>query len=760
MSRPPKRISDEEKKSTDEVFPSIKHSYSPPHHCLIASSQAETLLLSSSGDVLTSRCRLCPYPSGSVPGSTYRWQDDIVALCCDADNSDDLSTQVQSSSNLCAPWGHTRQKSYGGDMKNSNHNSHSTTRSQGGLLGGAPAADVATSHYDHLSTRTGRDDGHSALPALKCVQESESYLGSCAHNASGTPPLDMNGTVAGFQADSILPVRSFDHSLYTSPPRRLEHIPKVQTIAEKENIQQFVHGIPTFSCDFASIKVKTISAHPLGSHVLLISNAGLLYAYGLNHFGQLGIGLQSDVRGPHRGYVMTPSIVTPLVENGGKAIACAAGLSHSLVVVETQERRLVKKSRSFEGLLNGRDEDEHSTEVVHHQVYGFGRNDYMKIGLVGPRVSHRHRSTTASAGSKTAPNTDDMECVVVPRRVALHASFHQSDTNSETQCGIFSIAAGAQHSAALVRKQSGDVEMYSWGNSTHGALGLPSPSSPKQQQQNHSQQFHPHHHIVPVPTFVEYLSHTPSNPGLTPQSLLMNDEFPVTLSLSKTCSFVVTSLGRCFAFGSSAEGMLGLGRAVKETHQPNEILLPLEALDERFVSISAGACHVLATCDSGAVYAWGAGRYAGLVEPATNSPEPKPTTKGKPATTPSPKPQQQHFEWCPKRVIMPYEYDQYHCRSGAPQPAPVAQATAGFDCSLFLSHSGCVYASGKSSGRLGLGELSEALVVVPRPLFGGLHLWKRDENRSYGNKRIEPLPQLVVPRIPARKVLTRGLTLA
>ena len=767
MSRPPQlSFSEEEKKSNDDFVSSValhrrntmEHSFTAPQNCLMVSSQAETLLLSSAGDVLTARCRLCPYPSGSA-GSSYRWQDDIAALCCDANDCDDLSTQVQSDNNLCAPWAQ-RQESHDGIMKSGSSSSNRHSKHKGGLLGGAPVvADVANSfhnppptlQHDHHAANSGTVEQHN-LPSMKLVPESESAWRSHAPTSLRTQPLDTDCT-PGFEAESILPIRSFDHSLYTLTPKRPDNRSHVKIAAEKENIPRFVHGIPTFYFDFSNVKVKTISANPLGSHVLLISNAGLLYSYGLNHCGQLGIGFQSDIRGAHRGYVMTPTIVTPLVENGGKAIACSAGLSHSLVVVETQERRLVKKSHSFEGLLNNQDEDMQSTEVVHHQVYGFGRNDYMKIGLVNPKVSSHHRPTPA--GGKTTRNTDEMECVVVPRRVALHASFNQSNTSDQGKLGVFAIAASKQHSAALVRTQNGEVETYMWGNSTHGALGLPAHPSPKQKQQ------HRHQHIVPVPTFVASLSHAPSNLEVAPQSLLTEGEYPVTLALSKTCSFVVTSQGRCFSFGSSDEGMLGLGRDVKETHHPTDVILPPEAHDEHIVSVSAGACHVIATCSSGAAYAWGVGRYAGLVEAVTSVPDQRPSSKGKPMATSSPKPQH-HFEWSPKRVIMPYEHLHAPCHrsSGAPQSAPVVQACAGFDCSLFLSHSGCVYSTGKKSGRLGLGELSDAVVGVPRPLFGGLHLWKRDDDRSHGSSIVEPLPRLVPPKMPSRKIFMRGLTLA
>lgn len=177
-----------------------------------------------------------------------------------------------------------------------------------------------------------------------------------------------------------------------------------------------LHGVPTFSPMFSQVKITQISTHPKGSHGLLISDAGLLYSYGLNDYGQLGIGVRSSPRGSDHGFVATPTIVTPLLEHGGKAIACAAGVSHSLVVVVTEARRLIK-SRSMNHMYNY-DDANTSEPVVHHQMYGFGRNDFMKIGLVSPRL--------AKPGSQ-----DEMECVVLPRRVALRCKVRH-DYDSDT----------------------------------------------------------------------------------------------------------------------------------------------------------------------------------------------------------------------------------------------------------------------------------------------------------------------------------------
>jgi len=702
----------------------------------IASCRAETILLSSAGDVLSIRCRNGPYAESCCveninKGNYYQWNlndnDMAKVLCCEND-CDDLSTQLQQS---------------GGAVCN-------------GLLGGAPSPTGVVAplqqqqHEQNMYTSTAETIKNRAQKAFR------------------SQPLDT--TAAGCLGDEesgIFTIKSFDYSQFYEGgndmvPKTTEHN------AEKENMKNtgFVHGVPTFLASFTNIKITTVSAHPLGNHVLLISNAGLLYSYGLNDFGQLGIGIRTDSSNSiHRGYILQPTIVTPLVENGGKAIRIAAGTNHSLVVVETEERRLIK-SRSFDyqqqqqqsaavvankplqqyskkpqcGTLVSRSQSETNTEaIVHHQMYGFGCNDFMKIGLV------RH----------TAEN-----CVVLPRRVALGCSarpyscydgqsWHSNNSiaasdQQQLPQGIFAVEASAEHSAALVRRANGDVELFTWGNAMYSCLGLPTkPATTPMVASNaeHQQAVR----VVPVPSFVASLSRT-SNPDARTSSLLLHEEgeHPVDISLGRRCSFVVTSIGRCFSFGMSEEGMLGLGRTVYEADQPTEIAMPQDARQESIVSVSAGGGHVVVCTKSGNAYGWGARCHAGIGDPAADKPavaKPKNESPSNENTV--------EIEWSPKRIVIPHGCS----KSGSNSQQSIVQACAGSDCSFFVAESGNVYSTGKNSGRLGLGEISEDIVNCPKPLFGGLHLWKKDNNNN--NKRSEPLSV----KKDKRAVLNRGVTM-
>lgn len=693
-------------------------------HVSIASSKGETILISSAGDVVRSRCRNSPYPLQSNLGKAvpYKWTEDVAMLCCDA-AGDGLQNGI------CSPWSMSQHEG--------NH--------RGGLRGGSPAevASPLHHHQHHELTGGGAPMMHETTsPTLTSISKRTSPSLNRAQKAFRSPPL----VTAGFDEDSIVPIQSFDYSqLYeggndmapTLSDVRDDDWSRRNNKAGKENTPQFMHGVPTFCSYFSNVKIRAVSAHPLGAHVLLISHAGLLYSYGLNNYGQLGIGIKSDVRGVHQGYIMTPTIVTPLVENGGKTVACAAGVNHSLVVVETEQQRLVK-SRSFEyarqqqqqcpsssssrpQCLTSRSQTDIETKppgsesTVYHQMYGFGRNDFMKIGLVSPKLANQRSN---SSGSSIRTSLDEMECVILPRRVALRCSVQR---NHDCAHGIIAIEASSEHSAALVRKATGDVELYTWGNAMFGALGLPPVQGAAAQQQSYSPAMTVH--IVPVPSFVASLSRR-SNVDARSSSLLLDDvgEYPVKISLSRCCSFVSTSIGRCFSFGMSEEGMLGLGPGVTEVHQPTEIVMPDGAKDETIVSVSAGASHVVICTKSGNAFAWGAMCHAGLEvkQPLKSPHELRKTPSGKPSTflkTDAPT-----IEWSPKRVEIPVERSDSN--NNAAQSSSISQAFAGYDCSFFVAESGKVFSTGKNSGRLGRGELI-ADVVPPTSLFGGLHLFKQ-----------------------------------
>lgn len=596
---------------------------------------------------------------------------------------------------------------------------------------------------------------------------------------------------------------------------------------------EFVHGVPTFLNLFSNVKITKVSAHPLGSHVLLISNAGLLFAYGLNDYGQLGIGYrckttkqQNSTTNMNHGYVMTPTIVTPIVEHGGKAIACAAGVNHSLVVVETEEQRLIKKTSITSSSPNNNKEvievsckpnkdsilsssssqssasasattssvaQQQVTETVyHHQVYGFGRNNHFKIGLISPRMvkatTNTNKDTTPMPNGKTSKNRhsqkngakmdpivvdddeDEMEVVILPRRVSLRcttvhhpikSSSSQSPLNNNHDTtslsyGIFAIEASVDHSAAIVRRPNGDIELYTWGDATHFALGIPttqstlltsssSHQSSSSTTANQQQQRPSMIRVVPVPSFVSSLSRivhtttdtttistkTSSSVSSSSSMLLQYDkgEYPINVSLGPKCTFIITSLGRCFSFGSCSNGMLGHGVNIIEMRNPKEIIISNN--NNNITNISAGSSHVVATTLSGHVYGWGMKQYIGVEQhnsvsstiPQQQQQPVSSRTESNSRTTHNTIIDSQLIQWTPIQlnIIESLFYVMKENRSNNYQQQNqtllhdettilrdenvfIIKAQAGYDCTYFVTEFGKVYSCGIKSGRLGQGD--------------------------------------------------------
>lgn len=556
------------------------------------------------------------------------------------------------------------------------------------------------------------------------------------------------------------------------------------------------HGVPTFLTSLLQVRIQQVSAHPRGSHVLMISAEALLFTYGLNDHGQLGIGIKSPPAGQSvvsgDRYVWTPTIITPLLENGGKAIACAAGESHSLVVVSTEGRRVLKSQSpttassiqnrkpqirmdrvssspqtTKTNIEQGVDESDRSTSsgstvvesVWHHQLYGFGRNNFMKIGLVHPKRKPLLEQPT-TFGSSTVPkepnfttegHRDDMEDVLLPHRVALHctvwpekASERQSHSGLPRQ-GIFGLAASSEHSAALVRRATGDIELYTWGNAAYHALGIPPKKLVKLEPSK----------ICPVPTLIDRLSCFVRDNGMESKTSLLkseSSEFPACVALGPYSSFVVTSMGRCLSFGISYDGMLGHGKNVTEVKEPSAIAFPGST---QVTSVSAGTGHVMALGSCGTVFAWGKntdGRL-GLGSRCGTGRADASDLEGT-------------IEWLPREVPTPRRQARQHgvpshsslgtrvSSSDATCYGPIVQICAGLDCSLFVTTCGQVLSCGKHSGRLGLGE-SDADAHLPTPLFGGLRLWYRPAARPPASR----ITSSSASPVQHRPVLKRGLTL-
>eukprot|EP00980_Cylindrotheca_fusiformis_P028202 scaffold22586_cov138-Cylindrotheca_fusiformis.AAC.22 len=698
-------------------------------NCSLAMSRTESVLVSASGDVMVCRCRRSstPYLDSIQKGMKQNKSDCTSTIGV----SDFIST-------IDVPW--------------SNHLMDKPT----------PAGDASVmsgvSTYEWEKTPSsrlvmGKKNVNKSEPARMPLDARE--RGNVSPKESGVELLlstfpDQNSSLG--ETVGIISMPSFDYSHIHAgnndmiPPRLRLTKTSVPIIQEsqyeekkeeheggKPDLQPFFHGVPVFLSSLSQIRISKVSANPLGAHVLLISAEALLLTYGLNNHGQLGIGTKSNLKDGTRGFVTSPTLVTPLLENGGKTINCAAGVNHSLVVVSTEGRRLQKlkkdtletysdvgasplkrmtsspskfpEKKDYDDDESGDTSDE---SVQHHQAYGFGRNDFMKVGLVSASLS------------ETSDSADIEEDILLPHRVALHCTVWPQDKSSSSSSlppqGIFDIAASAQHSAALVRRPTGDVEVYMWGNASLGALGKFSTNGEdvvvkgaisEKPVSNVS-------HVYPHPTMIEDLSYRNKESKLG---------FPKALALGPYCSFVLMSSGRCVSFGYSAEGMLGQGFGMKHTSEPTEIFIPQENGSEdsnSIVALSAGACHMLCITEDGGTWSWGVDKEGRLGLCIDDFRELGTAMDDK---------RKYAIEWVPQRVNI-RQHASRTCNAAPMDSTECVKVCAGYDSSLLVMRSGQVLSFGKKSGRLGKGEV-DSDVADPQPLHGGLCLFHKDDDAGH-----------------------------
>jgi alpha-tubulin suppressor-like RCC1 family protein len=376
------------------------------------------------------------------------------------------------------------------------------------------------------------------------------------------------------------------------------------------------------------------------------------------------------------------------------------------------------------------EDDESSDDAVesmcHHQLYGFGHNDGMKLGLVSP------------ATGKTAE-------VLLPRRVALHCKvwpgIEEPDENLPPS-GIYAIAASARHSAALVRRATGAIELYTWGDATFGALDSFKGDTPKGQDHQLNGRFTHLPLAVTVPTLVKGLSHSSMDHNTNSR-----DRIPVQVALGPRSTFVTSLSGQCLSFGKSECGLLGQGDGITSTVEPGLIVFPSagNGVEPKIKSISVGAQHAVAVASDGRVFAWGKneGHIMGFDSALRKNLSLRSRSAGNGRER---SPLHDEIEWIPREIEFPAvhqpttskkklirvlsESRTVHLEGAPPRAAEkekkrVVQAWAGTDLTVFVTESGSVLSCGASSGRLGLGETSSTpIVVTPTPMFGGLHLWR------------------------------------
>src|SRR5436853_7110648 len=194
-----------------------------------------------------------------------------------------------------------------------------------------------------------------------------------------------------------------------------------------------------------SSKIQNISAG--GSHSLILKDNGQVYAFGVNCYGQLGLGNNCDKRTP------------TLIQNINNIVQISAGVLHSLILMETGQ--IYSFGRNDNGQLGLGDYNDKNDPVLiskldniiqisaggshsivldnNGKVYSFGINNCGQLGL-------------GNFGSKNVPTLIERLNNII---------------QVSTGCGL-SISSHSGHSLTL----SNNGQIYVFGYNNYGQLGL------------------------------------------------------------------------------------------------------------------------------------------------------------------------------------------------------------------------------------------------------------------------------------------------
>lgn len=268
--------------------------------------------------------------------------------------------------------------------------------------------------------------------------------------------------------------------------------------------------------------VKQISAGY--NYTLVLCEDGSVYAFGVNTFGQLGLGHNQDA--------FIPSLVS--LPTSAKPKQIATKWSHSIILCEDGS------------------------------VYAFGKNDFGQLGLghtqdgSTPKLlalpKDKEPIQIALGGDHTIILCKDLSIFVC----GLNASgqLGLGHTENEATPKLLSlpinkqpkqIAASGDYSVILCE----DGSVYTFGRNSHGQLGL---------------------------------GHTKNK--LTPQLVsLPKDKYAKQIAAASYHALVLCKDGYCYAFGVNNFGQLGLGQSFFNSLQPEQLTFPKNVRTKNHCSI-------------------------------------------------------------------------------------------------------------------------------------------------------------------------------
>jgi alpha-tubulin suppressor-like RCC1 family protein len=328
-----------------------------------------------------------------------------------------------------------------------------------------------------------------------------------------------------------------------------------------------------------------------GSHSVVATPEGLLYAWGQNTSGQVGIGTTTNRTTP----ALVPTLTGVTAVAGGQTHTLAATVDGRLFAwggnssgqlgdgTTTMRTRPVHIA-ALSGITAVAAGTSHSLALTAEgEIYAWGLGSNGRLGL-GSTTSQQVPTLVPGLSGVVAIAAGSTHSLAVTSAGQVYAW----GANSSSQLGdgsttarpsptliaggtsVIAVAAGASHSLAL----RGGSEVLAWGAGSSGQLGLGT-----------------------------------LTPRTTPASV--PDLTAVALSTTGAHGVAVRSDGVLVAWGANASGQIGDTTTTTRT-LPTVVIGPASV-----VALAAGGSHSLAVTPSGDVWTWGAGSAGQLGDGGT-----------------------------------------------------------------------------------------------------------------------------------------------
>jgi uncharacterized repeat protein (TIGR02543 family) len=379
----------------------------------------------------------------------------------------------------------------------------------------------------------------------------------------------------------------------------------------------------TFSSLSSNERIASIAAG--FNHSLAITSLGRVFAWGANASGQLGNGT-TNLRS-------TPTLISVANLNSSETvISVYAGLNHSMVL--TSSSRVFAWGTNADGELGiGSTSSANTPTLV--SFTNLNQGETISNLYVGEKHSFALTSSKRvwSWGANNANQINNSSSVhLTSPTLVSFSGLIQGET-------ISSLIPGGQHSLAI----TSNARVYAWGDNDSGQLGngliqrLQSPtfiSIPNLSQGETISSIHAgFKHTFAITSnnqlyawglnaqgqLGDYSLVSKSTPRIITISMLGDSAYSLQTNLSNnSTSFLTTTQGHVYGWGQNQNGKLGDGSTIFRT-SPVKVNFTDLSPGEHVLSIKSGNLHSIALTNQGKIFSWGDGSSGALGTGGTTS---------------------------------------------------------------------------------------------------------------------------------------------